>query len=112
MENLSNSSNIIKFNTKTEKGWQVEYYVDENADGRRQENENTKLNDSYNLSEGATLYFLARAIKPSNVREGDTASINIEIYSVEQDGNEYVGDNGIIYGGPDKIILKDKVVIE
>jgi len=112
VENLSNCLNIIKFDIKTEKGWETSLLLDKNGDGRHQLNEFKSIGNTSQLAEGAVLHFLIKLTRPEDAVPGDTVSVTVNISAVKRDGDSYIGDNGIIYGGPDSVILQDKVVVE
>ena len=55
---------------------------------------------------------LIKIKKPKDIKTGEKCSLTLKITGYVDDGEGYVGDNGIIYGGEDVIESNDIIVIE
>ncbi|MFC1559717.1 hypothetical protein ACFL4F_01285 [Candidatus Margulisiibacteriota bacterium] len=115
IENVSSATTVINLkivSVDPAEGWSAELISDNSGDGDHQWWENQKLDLSHKMSEGSVLSFFVKIKKPDNAAAGDKGSAVVKVSCLSNDGNSYVGDNGVIYGGDDEVATIDTMVVE
>lgn len=115
LENLGNSTNKVTISivyTSVAKGWSAELIKDENGNGERDYWENNKIDGPIELAEGSSFAFFLLLIRPDDLSSGSSGSAVIEAAGLFRDGDGYIGYNGVSYGGKDKEVSTDTVIVK
>jgi len=115
IENLSSSTakvNIEVSVISSKEGWSVELVRDSNGNGKKELSEGQNVPVEQEIAEGATLSFFIKLRRPDKAKAGDIGYAVLKASCLRKDGLEYVGGNGVIYGGEDEVKSKDTIIVE
>jgi hypothetical protein len=115
IENLSNTSVKVSLHTVPllmPRGWECKLVVDENMNGEHDVWETKEVPETLDMGEGAIYSFFAVFKRPADAAYGSSSSVIIRASCAMKSGNEYIGYNGVTYGGADEQSSLDTVVVE
>ena len=113
LENLGNGTDkvTIRYN-KTSNDLRILLIVDENNDAIHQSWEVKQVPPVLSLGEGAAYYFFVEALPSAAAKKGSWTWTGITVASSGKEGNEYVGYNGMRYGGDQKVSAMISAIVE
>jgi hypothetical protein len=111
--NLGNGTDKVTLQFDTGKTTlELKLLVDENKDSVHQLSENKAVPRSIVLGEGAAYGFFVVATVPADAKAGTWAWGALTATSQKEDGPLYIGDNGVHYGGSDRVVMNISVYVE
>lgn len=101
-DNLTLSLSAFTYTGNSGSAWSAQIIQDDDQDGIHDSTETTAIN-SLTIGEDEDLYFFVEVTPSADAEFNSTGTLTITVTSSGSDGDEYTGDNGNTYGGPDSI---------